>query len=622
MVHVIESKCIGCNACIRVCPVPNANRYDGRTVKINHDQCIQCGECVKHCVHGARVYDDDLHAVLETMKSRSVSFIVAPAIKSAMDGVWRHALQWLKNNGAHEIYDGSFGADICTYMHIKYLEEHPEKKIISQPCAAIVNYAEKHKPEMLDSLSPVQSPLMCSAIYIRKYLKNNDVLVGLTPCIAKSDEFHNTGVISYNVTFRMLSEYLKSKNIQFTRGHSEFEFSATRGFDGAFYPIPGGLKECLKAYAPDLDVTNSEGVGKVYDDFDTYLETPYSKLPDVFDVLSCEFGCNSGAGARSNFNTFNASDIMMNARKWATGRKKSERFHTKIFKDLVLDDFLRTYTDRCVSAPPTDEEIEQVFIKMGKLTDEERHIDCHACGFKSCLNMAKTIIAGNNSVSNCFEYEKKNMKVMRDHIEQQNNILRNSVERISEYLKQLSDKIGTIYDLVDDNNSKNEDIKTDMSALNTDVSNIHSKASDIAGNVTQISSSINEYNKILQKIKSISDQTNILAVNASIEAARAGEHGSGFAVVANEVRNLSIQSAETLKEAEEHTKAIFSNINVINDYSDSIVQEVANTQSGVERTDSTVDALNKCSEVIKENVSDVRDVISEMNKLAESLIVK
>lgn len=54
MVKVIEEKCIGCNACIRTCPVPTANRYDGNVVHINPSACIQCGECIKHCLHGAR----------------------------------------------------------------------------------------------------------------------------------------------------------------------------------------------------------------------------------------------------------------------------------------------------------------------------------------------------------------------------------------------------------------------------------------------------------------------------------------------------------------------------------------------------------------------------------------
>ena len=195
MVKVIADKCIGCNACIRSCPVPNANKYNGTVVHINNEQCISCGECVKHCPHGARDYDDDLEAFFKEIQRGKVSLVVAPAIKTAFDGSWRHVLQWLKSLGVNDVYDASFGADICTYLHIEYMRKNGGAKIISQPCAAIVNYAEKHKTELLPRLSPIQSPMMCSAIYIKEYLGCTDTLVGLSPCLAKGDEFRNTGVI-------------------------------------------------------------------------------------------------------------------------------------------------------------------------------------------------------------------------------------------------------------------------------------------------------------------------------------------------------------------------------------------------------------------------------------------
>jgi len=619
MIHVIENKCIGCNACVRVCPVPNANHYDGKVVKVNPQECIQCGECVKSCLHGARYYDDDLETVLRLMKSKKVSFLVAPAIKSAMDGKWRHVLQWLKNNGAHEVYDGSFGADICTYLHIQYMKAHPGAKVISQPCAAIVNYIEKHKPALLSKLSPVQSPLMCTAIYVRKYLHSNDILVGLTPCLAKGDEFRNTGIVSYNVTFKRLEEYLRGRGVSLPSGHSEFEFSAVRGFDGGFYPIPGGLKECLRVYDPHLDVITCEGVPKVYESFDTYLKTSADKLPAVYDVLSCEFGCNSGAGVREGFNRFSAHSIMINAKKWANRQSDSQRFHRKVFKKLRMEDFLREYRNRMVSSPPTERQLEEVFQKMGKLTPESRTIDCHACGFKSCRDMALTVYAGNNTPSNCVQYEKQRLEEMRRQIEEQNESLHGSVERIHMALKELSDMVQPISELAVDNTHKNAGIKENMDTLLGDMAQIRAKATDISGIVVQISASIEEYSQMLDNIKSISSQTNILALNASIEAARAGEHGKGFAVVADEVRSLAVKSADTLKEAEEHTNTILASISQITSASQAIMNEVTETQAGAEHTNEVVDAMDGSSRQISGSVTDISVLIEDLYRTATGL---
>ena len=521
MVHVREDKCIGCNACIRCCPIPNANTYDGQVVKINNDECIRCGECVKHCPHGARYYDDDIDKVMELIHAhQKVSFVVAPAIKASMDGTWRHVLQWFKDQGVHEIYDGAFGADICTYMHIKYLNQHKGEKIISQPCAAIVNYAELHKPELISRLSPVQSPLMCAAIYAKKYLNNNDILVGITPCIAKTVEFQNTGVVSYNVTFKSIIRYLKDHSISLPNGHSPFEFSAARGFDGAFYPIPGGLKDCLHAYDPDLLVSTSEGVQKVYDDLDNYIETDKNYLPTVYDVLSCEFGCNTGVGARDSINNFNAYDIMSNARTWSKKKNVSERFHRKIFKQLRLEDFIRTYKNRCVSQRPTDEQLDEIYKSMGKFTEADRNINCHACGFKSCHDMATTIYYGNNRPNNCMVYEKNQMRLLASKIEKQNEDLGKAVLEIHNAMDALNKKIAPISEQAADNSVKNAGIKNDMSTLGNDITGIQNRANDIAEFVSKISVSIGEYERILSKIKSISEQTNILAINASISSER------------------------------------------------------------------------------------------------------
>ena len=592
---------------------------NGKVVTVNNMACIQCGECIKSCPHNARYYDDDLEKVLELIKTQNVSFIVAPAIKASMDGTWRHVLQWFKDQGVKEVYDGAFGADICTYMHIEYLKKHPESKIISQPCAAIVNYAEKHKPELLPSLSPVHSPLLCAGVYARKYLNNQDILVGVTPCIAKSDEFHNTGIISYNITFKNIVHYLKRNNIALNNGRSPFEFSAARGFDGAFYPIPGGLKECLREYDPELTISTSEGANKVYEDLDKYLESDKYHLPAVYDVLNCEFGCNTGVGARDSVNTFNAYDIMIHARKWANKNKSSIRFHKKIFKTLHLDDFIRTYENRCTTTEPTEAQFNEIFISMGKYTEADRHINCHACGYKSCYDMARTVFYGNNSPENCIVHEKHILTEMASKIESQNGRLSDVVGNIHRSMQMLSDKIMPIHQQTEDNSVKNDTIKSDMSTLDTDISGILSHANDIAQFVNQISISIGEYERILDKIKGISEQTNILAINASIEAASAGQFGKGFAVVASEIRMLAVKSAETVKAAEQHTNTILDNISEIKSCSEKIMSDVDGTKENVNSTDRAVDDLNESLKFISQSILEITGIIHRVTDLASSL---
>ncbi len=620
MIRIMEEKCIGCNACIRNCPVPNANRYDGSVVFVNANECIKCGECIKSCRHGARYYDDDLENMLDMIKAgRKISLIVAPAIKTAMDGKWRHVLQWLKEMGVNEVYDASFGADICTYLHIEYMKKNPDAKIISQPCAAIVNYAEKHKPELLPKFSPIHSPLLCTGVYVRKYLNSNDVLIGLTPCLAKEDEFKNTDIISHNVTFKRLAEYIKNNNIKLNTGRSEFEFSDTRGFDGGFYPIPGGLKECLKVFAPELSITTSEGVHKVYDDFDSYLEATPSNLPSVYDVLSCEFGCNSGAGAIEEFSQFNSYNIMINAKEWANKRKSSERFHKKIFKNIRMEDFLRTYKNRRTSLPPTDEQLDQVFRTMNKISDADRHIDCHACGFKSCKDMASTIFAGNNIPENCIMYEKQKMYEMNKQVEQEHTKLQRAISEIHDSLGVLADKISPITERAVSTSTQNDNIRNDMHVLNNDIEGVSERAALISDAVTKITVGIEQYTQILDKIQSISSQTNILALNATIEAARAGQYGKGFAVVAEEVRTLATKSAETLKEAEEHTNLILNNIVEIKESTDEIISEVHNTQDNVTNTDKSIEILNKNSHFISTRVSEIMSLIEELNGVVATI---
>lgn len=92
------------------------------------------------------------------------------------------------------------------------MKEKNVKTMISQPCPVVVNYIEKYKKDILKYLAPIQSPMMCTAIYLKKYKNIEESIAFLSPCIGKMNEIkdkNNLGLVDYNVTFKKLKEHYK-----------------------------------------------------------------------------------------------------------------------------------------------------------------------------------------------------------------------------------------------------------------------------------------------------------------------------------------------------------------------------------------------------------------------------
>lgn len=108
----------------------------------------------------------------------------------------------------------------------------------------------------------------------------------------------------------------------------------------------------------------------------------------------------------------------------------------KLFKGfdhkLKLDDFIRKYDNKCIEIyEPSESEISNAFKEMYKNNNSERHIDCSACGYKTCTDMTKAIVRGVNIPNNCMHYNKKLVQDEKLEIEQQNNEIKNNVDKLN-----------------------------------------------------------------------------------------------------------------------------------------------------------------------------------------------
>jgi len=596
-----ENKCEGCNKCIRHCPV-NANiayldKENKVKVKVNNEWCIHCGKCIEVCDHQAREFVDDTERFFsDLVNGAKITIIAAPAVRSNFSN-YKKMFSYLKSLGVNAIFDVSFGADITTWAYLKAIKDQNLSTVIAQPCPAIVSYIEKFKPDMIDKLSPVHSPMMCTAIYLKKYLNNNTRLAFLSPCIAKKNEMENTGdLITYNITYKKLSAYIKNKDINLNL-YEEKDFDHNPCSLGFLFSRPGGLKENIEAVIDDAWVKQVEGTEIVYDYLSAYQARikEGKPVPLVVDALNCMHGCNIGSATCISPEVIDDIDYQFNQMKKEKIQDNTQGYIHKKFKwvgekfdkDLNLNDFLREY-DLAKKIPakklPSRLEMEEIFETLYKNDQSARLINCTACGCATCEDLAIDIYNGLNVPANCMDYTRN--KVLSETVKNTEiNTMLSEIEALSnERLRksnELRENVSFVKNSLTELAQANEESAGTLMDITHEAEKTVQTAEQLKDSVKQMEIKLNNFVKASNQIVDIANQTNLLSLNAAIEAARAGEHGRGFAVVAQEVQKLADQSGEVVKSTMNDENMMLSLIKDIAEVSTQLEKKMSDVSKAI-----------------------------------------
>ena len=385
----INDRCVGCLACVRVCP-SQAIAVDGDTVKIVDEACIRAGACVPACPHDAIDVVGDLDRAIGLASGGEAVLVLSVESEVRFHP---YAPEQVVNAcyeaGFGTVHRGVLGDELVAQEYARLLADFSWGTLIRSTCPVVVEQIRHQYPELVPYLAPVTTPLAAEAAYIR--VEHGDVpVVYAGVCISEGN-----GIVDATITFDELEVLFERRGV--TIGSQARYFKRIPEVRQRHLSTSGGLPLPVleKEAQASRRFRKVRGLGSL-DVLARAISVDKVDLGFV-DILPCE-GC-------LDHPLLGPREELYRRRQIAAQAEPSRSEMPVVNPDVVVSVSAR-FEAAPNGASPMPLEIATVIDRIGTARSGA-HWDCGACGYSRCVDFARAYLKHRATLRQCPPHQER-----------------------------------------------------------------------------------------------------------------------------------------------------------------------------------------------------------------------
>ncbi|MCR4991303.1 MAG: methyl-accepting chemotaxis protein [Lachnospiraceae bacterium] len=231
-----------------------------------------------------------------------------------------------------------------------------------------------------------------------------------------------------------------------------------------------------------------------------------------------------------------------------------------------------------------------------------------------CFDISHILSDANTNQGESIEQLNSTLSDMNISIEE----IAHAATELANTSSQLAENADNVMQLCSETLDASTKGREEMKGMTNNVSTLNETIKELTTLIRDTAKTVEEITGITDTINAISNQTNLLSLNASIEAARAGEMGKGFAVVATEVGTLASQSSEATETIRKLVEGITKNISDINEKAEICVGDMEACMSAVNSANESFDTIYGDVAKATDGIGEIADGIEKINDVASN----